>query len=88
MPLIYAFVARRTTVLAEYTSYSGNFSTIAIQVRGRDATRARRWENSARGNGACPRVRGGQRARERERRGSEDAGAAMLTDARDVARSS
>lgn len=33
MPLIYAFVARRTTVLAEYTGYSGNFSTIATQVR-------------------------------------------------------
>lgn len=32
MPLIYAFVARRTTVLAEYTNYSGNFSTIATQV--------------------------------------------------------
>ncbi|ABO96558.1 predicted protein [Ostreococcus lucimarinus CCE9901] len=32
MPLIYAFVARRTTVLAEFTNYSGNFSTIAIQA--------------------------------------------------------
>ena len=32
MPLIYAFVAREHTVLAEYTSYSGNFATIAAQV--------------------------------------------------------
>lgn len=63
MPLIYAFVARRTTVLAEYTSYSGNFSTIAIQVRGRDATRARRRRNSrAWGNGACQFMRGGEYA--------------------------
>ena len=31
MPLIYSFVARGTTVLADYTSYSGNFSTVAIQ---------------------------------------------------------
>mmetsp|Transcript_35574 Transcript_35574/g.42843 ORF Transcript_35574/g.42843 Transcript_35574/m.42843 type:complete len:253 (-) Transcript_35574:708-1466(-) len=31
MTLIYAFVARGATVLAEYTTYSGNFSTIAIQ---------------------------------------------------------
>ncbi len=31
MPLIYAFVARGTTVLADYTSYTGNFSTVAIQ---------------------------------------------------------
>ena len=35
MPLIYAFVARRQTVLAEFTNYSGNFSTIATQVRER-----------------------------------------------------
>lgn len=31
MPLIYAFVSRGTTVLADYTSYTGNFSTVAIQ---------------------------------------------------------
>lgn len=31
MPLIYAFVARGTTVLADYTSFTGNFSTVAIQ---------------------------------------------------------
>eukprot|EP00891_Asterochloris_glomerata_P001061 jgi/Astpho2/1061/Aster-07445 len=31
MPLIYAFVARATTVLADYTSFTGNFSTVAIQ---------------------------------------------------------
>lgn len=31
MPLIYSFVARGTTVLAEYTSYSGNFNTVAIE---------------------------------------------------------
>jgi len=40
MPLIYAFVAatrndRTKTILAEYTAYSGNFSTIATQVRRR-----------------------------------------------------
>jgi len=29
--LIYSFVARGTTVLAEYTAFSGNFSTIAVQ---------------------------------------------------------
>eukprot|EP00850_Spirogloea_muscicola_P012899 SM000085S23249 [mRNA] locus=s85:183998:185686:- [translate_table: standard] len=29
--LIYSFVARGTTVLAEYTAFSGNFSTIALQ---------------------------------------------------------
>ena len=38
MVLIYAFVARKQTVLAEYTSYSGNFSTVATQVRGREAS--------------------------------------------------
>jgi hypothetical protein len=36
MPLIYAFVAvtkgPTKTILAEYTAYSGNFSTIATQV--------------------------------------------------------
>lgn len=31
MPLIYSFVARGTTVLAEYTPYSGNFNTVAIE---------------------------------------------------------
>lgn len=31
MPLIYSFVSRGTTVLADYTSYTGNFSTVAIQ---------------------------------------------------------
>eukprot|EP00850_Spirogloea_muscicola_P004183 SM000017S02923 [mRNA] locus=s17:1140053:1141741:- [translate_table: standard] len=29
--LIYTFVARRAVVLAEYTAFSGNFSTIAVQ---------------------------------------------------------
>ncbi|CAN0900601.1 Vesicle-associated membrane protein 727 [Linum grandiflorum] len=29
--LIYSFVARGTVVLAEHTSYSGNFSTVAVQ---------------------------------------------------------
>ena len=32
MPLIYSFVARSTTVLADYTAYTGNFSVVAIQV--------------------------------------------------------
>ncbi|EIE19250.1 R-SNARE protein, VAMP72-family [Coccomyxa subellipsoidea C-169] len=31
MPLIYAFVSRGTTVLADYTTYTGNFATVAIQ---------------------------------------------------------
>ncbi|KAF5838848.1 R-SNARE protein, VAMP72-family [Dunaliella salina] len=31
MPLIYSFVARDTTVLAEYTPYTGNFNTVAIE---------------------------------------------------------
>ena len=31
MSFIYSFVARGSTVLADYTSYSGNFSTVAIQ---------------------------------------------------------
>ncbi|KAJ4802310.1 Vesicle-associated membrane protein 727 [Rhynchospora pubera] len=30
-PLIYSFVAKGTVVLAEHTSFSGNFSTVAIQ---------------------------------------------------------
>ncbi|CAN1282104.1 Putative vesicle-associated membrane protein 726 [Linum perenne] len=30
-PLIYAFVARGTVVLAEYTEFSGNFNSIAFQ---------------------------------------------------------
>lgn len=29
--LIYSFVARSKTVLAEYTAFSGNFSTVAVQ---------------------------------------------------------
>jgi vesicle-associated membrane protein 72 len=33
MPLIYAFVARGPTVLAEHTSHSGNFATVAAEVR-------------------------------------------------------
>ena len=32
MPLIYAFVARGPTVLAEHTSHSGNFATVAAEV--------------------------------------------------------
>jgi hypothetical protein len=32
MPLIYSFVSRGTTVLADYTAYTGNFSVVAIQV--------------------------------------------------------
>mmetsp|Transcript_13599 Transcript_13599/g.49449 ORF Transcript_13599/g.49449 Transcript_13599/m.49449 type:complete len:223 (+) Transcript_13599:255-923(+) len=31
MPLIYAFVARGPTVLCDYTAFSGNFSTVAVQ---------------------------------------------------------
>lgn len=32
MPLIYSFVARGNTVLADYTSFTGNFSVVAIQA--------------------------------------------------------
>ena len=32
MPLIYSFVSRGNTVLADFTSYTGNFSTVALQV--------------------------------------------------------
>lgn len=32
MPLIYSFVARGNVVLADFTSYTGNFSTVALQV--------------------------------------------------------
>ena len=31
MPLIYSLVARGMTVLCEFTTYSGNFSTVAVQ---------------------------------------------------------
>lgn len=31
MPIIYSFVARDTTILAEYTTYTGNFTTVAIE---------------------------------------------------------
>ena len=31
MPLIYALISRGLTVLCEYTSFSGNFSTVAVQ---------------------------------------------------------
>eukprot|EP00199_Chlamydomonas_sp_CCMP681_P006037 CAMPEP_0119106216 /NCGR_PEP_ID=MMETSP1180-20130426/3968_1 /TAXON_ID=3052 ORGANISM="Chlamydomonas cf sp, Strain CCMP681" /NCGR_SAMPLE_ID=MMETSP1180 /ASSEMBLY_ACC=CAM_ASM_000741 /LENGTH=221 /DNA_ID=CAMNT_0007091491 /DNA_START=32 /DNA_END=697 /DNA_ORIENTATION=+ len=31
MPLIYAFVSRETCVLAEYTQFTGNFNTVAIE---------------------------------------------------------
>ena len=77
MPLIYAFVARRTTVLAEYTNYSGNFSTIATQV-GPRARRAR-WETreSARGGPSVPAVgssssRARVRMETRDPRGDDD----------------
>jgi vesicle-associated membrane protein 72 len=32
MPLIYSFVSRGTTVLCEYTPYTGNFKTVATEV--------------------------------------------------------
>jgi len=49
MVLIYAFVARKQTVLAEYTGYSGNFSTVATQVRRRPRRRPRRRREGRRG---------------------------------------
>ena len=33
MPLIYSFVARGTTVLADFSTFTGNFSVVAIQAR-------------------------------------------------------
>jgi hypothetical protein len=72
MPLIYAFVARRTTVLAEYTNYSGNFSTIATQVRPHAVTRAVTRARAREGVQACPRRVVGIRAFARAR-GSRDA---------------
>ena len=32
MPLIYSFVARGVTVLAEYTPYTGNFNLVAAEI--------------------------------------------------------
>ena len=52
MPLIYAFVARGHTVLAEYTSYSGNFATIAAQV----------CESGALSRGTCAKAHWGSRS--------------------------
>lgn len=78
MPLIYAFVARRTTVLAEYTNYSGNFSTIATQVRPRAVTRAVTRARAREGVQACPRssrrdscVRARARIERRDARGEK-----------------
>jgi len=31
MPLIYAFVAQGTSVLAEYTPFHGNFNSVALE---------------------------------------------------------
>jgi len=35
MPLVYSFVAREGVVLAEYTSYSGNFAQVAQRAAAR-----------------------------------------------------
>ena len=54
MPLIYAFVARGPTVLAEHTSHSGNFATVAAEVRLR-ANLPTRW-GVTRGDSATTRL--------------------------------
>lgn len=43
MPLIYSFVARGNVVLADFTSYTGNFSTVALQAleKGAQGTNAK-----------------------------------------------
>ena len=79
MPLIYAFVARRTTVLAEYTNYSGNFSTIATQVgprasraMGNARERARGSSVPAVGSSGFGRSRARVRMETRDPRGDDD----------------
>lgn len=41
--IIYSFVARGTTVLAEYTSYSGNFSQLAVEALEKSNTQQERF---------------------------------------------
>ena len=61
MPLIYAFVARGPTVLAEHTSHSGNFATVAAEVRLR-ANLPTRWGMTRRDASRHASPRGARRA--------------------------
>ena len=61
MPLIYAFVARGPTVLAEHTSHSGNFATVAAEVRLR-ANLPTRWGMTRRDASRDDSPRGARRA--------------------------
>ncbi|CAM8961958.1 unnamed protein product [Rhodiola kirilowii] len=47
--LIYSFVAKGTVVLAEHTSYSGNFSTIAVQCLQKLPTNSSKYTYSCEG---------------------------------------
>lgn len=48
--LIYSFVAKGTVVLAEHTSYSGNFSTIAVQCLQKLPTNSSKYTYSCDGH--------------------------------------
>lgn len=50
--LIYSFVARGNVVLADYTTFTGNFSTVALQV----CNRGDRFSASASGDRGAPRA--------------------------------
>ena len=43
MPLIYSFVSRDSEVLAEYTPFSGNFQTVAIECLQKIKVGRRKW---------------------------------------------
>lgn len=43
MPLVYAFVARAGTVLAEHAAYAGNFKTVALECLQKARTQERRF---------------------------------------------
>ncbi|CAI9774810.1 unnamed protein product [Fraxinus pennsylvanica] len=48
--LIYSFVAKGTVVLADHTSYSGNFSTIAVQCLQKLPSNSCKYTNSCDGH--------------------------------------
>lgn len=43
MPLVYAFVARGTTVLAEHAAYAGNFKSVALECLQKARSHERRF---------------------------------------------
>ncbi|MQL80698.1 hypothetical protein Taro_013171 [Colocasia esculenta] len=49
-PLVYSFVAKGTVVLAEHTSFSGNFSTIAVQCLQRLSSNSNKFTYSCDGH--------------------------------------